>query len=141
MGRGTSQETVWAAVSLPENNVFADDKVNELLQKQKQMGFIWYTSILCIKVDGWHSISWTGHLQQRSVAFTRLKPGASMAVARRGRYHSIFDAMNKYFGICQMPVAGSTYWNQVAWAVPGGTCQDEEEVCRPCEILRNRHGW
>ena len=22
-----------------------------------------------------------------------------------------FDVMNKYFGISQMPVAGSTYWN------------------------------
>ena len=23
------------------------------------------------------------------------------------------DALNKYFGIAQMPIAGSTYWNNV----------------------------
>ncbi len=33
--------------------------------------------------------------------------------ARRGGNTAIFDAMNKYFTISGMPVASSTYWNQV----------------------------
>ena len=35
----------------------------------------------------------------------KFKPGASVAVARRGGTSASFDVMNKYFGISQMPVA------------------------------------
>ena len=56
------------------------------------------------------------------------KPGASVAVARRGGTTASFDAMNKYFGICQMPVVGSTYWNQVHGAAPGEA--EEEFILR-----------
>ena len=48
-----------------------------------------------------------------------------------------FDAMNKYFGICQMPVAGSTYWNQVHGAVSGEACQDEEGMQTMRNLARN----
>ena len=60
-----------------------------------------------------------------------------MAVARRGGTTASFDAMNKYFGICQMPVAGSTYWNQVHGAVPGEVCLDEEGLQTMRNLARN----
>ena len=46
----------------------------------------------------------------RSFAY---KPGASVAVARRGGSSSSLEVLDKYFGISQMPVVGSTYWNMV----------------------------
>ena len=56
----------------------------------------------------------------------RFKPGASVAVARRGGISASFDALNKYFGISQMPVAGSTYWNMVHGNTPDEVRQDLE---------------
>ena len=41
------------------------------------------------------------------------KPAASVAVARRGGTVASFDVLNKYYGISQMPVVSSTYWNNV----------------------------
>lgn len=41
----------------------------------------------------------------------KFKPGAAVAVARRGGTTAALDVINKYFGIAQMPIAGSTYWN------------------------------
>ncbi len=41
--------------------------------------------------------------------------------------------LNKYFGISQMPVAGSTYWNNIHGAVPGEAQQDAEGL----QIMRN----
>ena len=61
----------------------------------------------------------------------KFKPGAAVAIARRGGTTASLDALNKYFGIAQMPTAGSTYWNMVhgltaedapylAWAADSG---------------------
>ncbi len=46
------------------------------------------------------------------------KPGAAVAVARRGGTSTTFDVLNKYFTIKQMPVVASTYWNNVLAARP-----------------------
>ena len=42
-----------------------------------------------------------------------LKFGAAVVSARRGGNTASFDVLNKYFTISGMPVASSTYWNQV----------------------------
>ena len=41
------------------------------------------------------------------------KPGASVAVCRRGGASATFDRLNKYFTFAQMPIVSSQYWNQV----------------------------
>lgn len=56
----------------------------------------------------------------------RMKVGAAIAVARRGGLSATFDELNKYFGICGMPVATSQYWNSVHGCVPGEAAQDAE---------------
>ena len=70
----------------------------------------------------------------RAFAF---KPGASVAVARRGGTSASFDAMNKYFGISQMPVAGSTYWNLVHGRVPGEAELDAEGMQTMRNLAKN----
>lgn len=65
------------------------------------------------------------------------KPGASVAVARRGGTTASFDVMNKYFGISQMPVAGSTYWNLVHGCTPGEAAMDEEGLQTMRNLGRN----
>ena len=70
----------------------------------------------------------------RAFAF---KPGASVAVARRGGTSASFDVMNKYFGISQMPVAGSTYWNLVHGRVPGEAELDAEGMQTMRNLAKN----
>ena len=55
-----------------------------------------------------------------------MKVGASVAVARRGGCSATFDELNKYFGICGMPVAPSQYWNSVHGRELGEAAQDLE---------------
>ena len=61
------------------------------------------------------------------------KPGAAVAVARRAGTTAALDALNKYFGISQMPVAGSTYWNMVH----GRIALDAEEDLEGLQTMRN----
>ena len=61
------------------------------------------------------------------------KPGAAVAVARRAGTTAALDALNKYFGISQMPVAGSTYWNMVH----GRIAVDAEEDLEGLQTMRN----
>ena len=67
----------------------------------------------------------------------KFKPAASVAVARRAGTTASFDCLNKYFGISQMPVAGSTYWNNVHGAVPGEVSFDEEGMRTMRNLARN----
>lgn len=70
----------------------------------------------------------------RSFAF---KPGAAVAVARRGGCSASFDVMNKYFGISQMPVVSSTYWNSVHGRTQGEAQMDAEGLQTMRNLARN----
>lgn len=43
----------------------------------------------------------------------RLKPAAAVISARRAGTTTTWDQMNKYFGLMQMPIVTSQYWNMV----------------------------
>lgn len=60
-----------------------------------------------------------------------------MAVARRGGTTAALDGLNKYFGIAQMPVAGSTYWNMVHGLYGEEAPQDEEGMQTMRNLARN----
>ena len=47
------------------------------------------------------------------------------------------DGLNKYFGIAQMPVAGSTYWNMVHGLYGEEAPQDEEGMQTMMNLARN----
>ena len=55
-----------------------------------------------------------------------MKVGASVVVARRGGCSATFDELNKYFTICNMPIASSQYWNSVHGREPGQAEKDAE---------------
>ena len=65
------------------------------------------------------------------------KPGAAVAVARRGGTSTTFDVLNKYFTIKQMPVVASTYWNNVFGRVPGDADGDAEGLATMRNIGKN----
>ena len=67
----------------------------------------------------------------------RYKPGASVAVCRRGGASAAFDRLNKYFTINNMPVVSSQYWNSVHGAAPGEASQDAEGLQTMRTLGRN----
>lgn len=58
--------------------------------------------------------------------YLKYKPGASVAVARRGGASTTFDRLNKYFTILSMPVVSSQYWNMAYGRTPGEVAEDGE---------------
>ena len=54
-----------------------------------------------------------------------------------GNTSTSFDVMNKYFGISQTPVAGSTYWNLVHGRVPGEAELDAEGMQTMRNLAKN----
>ena len=54
------------------------------------------------------------------------KVGAAVMSCRRGGASATFDVLNKYFGMNNMPIATSQYWNQVHGNTPAEVVQDLE---------------
>lgn len=95
--------------------VIKDDGVNEFVEKAKTAdGFVFATPVYFAHPSGriYDFLDRVFYSAGGYDAF-KFKPGAAVAVARRGGTTAALDGINKYFGIAQMPVAGSTYWNMV----------------------------
>ncbi|MHA1730261.1 MAG: flavodoxin family protein [Promethearchaeota archaeon] len=56
------------------------------------------------------------------------KIGASIAIARRAGTNFAYASMNFFFGIHQMPIATSTYWNMSLAKTPGQIKEDAEGI-------------
>lgn len=56
----------------------------------------------------------------------RLKPAAVVISARRAGTTATWDQVNKYFGLMEMPIVKSRYWNMVHGTNPGEVKQDLE---------------
>ena len=67
----------------------------------------------------------------------RMKVGASIVCARRGGCTASMDVLNKYFTISSMPVAASTYWNQIHGAKPGEAAMDAEGIRTMRNLAKN----
>lgn len=116
---------------------FTDDSVNEFVAKAKEAdGFVFGTPVYYAHPSG-RVLSFLDRVFYCSSSALAFKPGASVAVARRGGTSASFDVMNKYFGISQMPVAGSTYWNLAHGRVPGEVELDAEGMQTMRNLARN----
>ena len=122
--------------------VFKGDGVNEFLDKAASAdGFVFGTPVYYAHPSG-RILSFLDRAfyanggGDRDDVF-RFKPGAAVAVARRGGTSASLDALNKYFGISQMPIAGSTYWNMVHGAVAEDAAKDEEGLQTTRNLARN----
>ena len=61
------------------------------------------------------------------------KVGAAVVSCRRGGNTASFDVLNKYFSIRGMPIATSTYWNQVH----GFSAEDVRKDLEGLQTMRN----
>lgn len=69
-----------------------------------------------------------------------LKPAGLVISARRAGTTATWDQMNKYFGILQMPIISSRYWNMVHGNTPEEVRQDLEGM-QVMRILGRNMAW
>ena len=96
---------------LKTGKCFIEDKVNEFLEKVP-------------KIDGF--------------VFGTL--GAAVVSCRRGGATATLDEINKYFGISNMPIVSSQYWNMVHGNTPEEVKKDEEGM-QTMRTLANNMAW
>ena len=70
----------------------------------------------------------------------RLKPTAAVVFARRAGTTATWDQINRYFGLMQMPIITSRYWNIVHGATPEEAKQDLEGM-QTMRILGNNMAY
>lgn len=108
-----------------------DDKVNEFIEKAKEAdGFVFGSPVHYAGVSGnmtafldrvFYSASCGGHAN-----YFTYKPASTVISARRAGTTATYDQLNKYFGIMQMPIISSRYWNMVHGKSSEEVKQDEE---------------
>ena len=69
-----------------------------------------------------------------------LKPAAAVISARRAGTTATWDQINKYFGLMQMPIITSRYWNMVHGNKPEEVMQDKEGM-QIMRTLGNNMAW
>ena len=144
-GHGVETETMWLG-NKPVNDCIAcgkcaelggkcaidNDVVNELIAKAAQVdGFVFGTPVYYAHPSGRILCALDRAFYAGGAAF-RHKPGAAVAVARRGGTTASFDVLNKHFTICEMPVVSSTYWNAMCTGACRARPRRMRRACRPC---------
>ncbi len=108
-----------------------EDTVNKFVEKAKDAdGFIFGTPVHYAAASGsitsfmdrsFYSASCSGKAE-----VFRYKPAATVISARRAGTTATYDQINKYFGITEMPIISTRYWNMVHGTKPEEVLQDEE---------------
>ncbi len=113
--------------------VFNDDLVNETAPKfEAAEGLVVGSPVYYGSPNG-TILSFMDRLFYSSHFSKRMKVGAAVVSCRRGGNTASFDVLNKYFTISGMPVASSTYWNQVH----GFTAEDVRKDREGLQTMRN----
>lgn len=133
MGGGPVRDCIGCGQCSEKGCVFDDDKANEFAAKAKEAdGFIFGTPVYYAHPSG-RILSFLDRVFYSSGRSFAFKPGAAVAVARRGGTSASLDALNKYFGISQMPTVGSTYWNMAH----GSSGEDAKLDAEGMQTMRN----
>ncbi len=110
-----------------------DDLVNEVAPKLKEADGLVVGSPVYYGSPNGTILSFLDRLFYSSHFSKHMKVGAAVVSCRRGGNTASFDVLNKYFTISGMPVASSTYWNQVH----GFTAEDVGKDLEGLQTMRN----
>ena len=110
-----------------------DDKVNEAAKLFEEADGLVIGSPVYYGSPNGTALSFMDRLFYSSPFSKHMKVGAAVVSCRRGGNTASFDALNKYFTISGMPVASSTYWNQVH----GFSAEDVEKDLEGLQTMRN----
>ncbi len=114
-----------------------DDAVNEVAEKFREADGIIVGSPVYYAAPNGTLLSFLDRLFYSAPFDKRKKVGAAVVCARRGGCTAAFDVLNKYFSISGMPIATSSYWNQVHGANAEDATLDEEGMMCMRNLARN----
>ena len=119
---------------------FIEDKVNEFLIKVPETdGFVFGSPVHFAASSGALSSFMDRIFYGRRTMFSN-KLGAAVVSCRRGGATAALDEINKYFGINNMPIVSSQYWNMVHGSKPEEVLKDEEGM-QTMRTLGNNMAW
>lgn len=110
-----------------------DDLVNEVAPKFEEADGLVVGSPVYYASPNGNILSFMDRLFYSTSFSKHMKVGASVVSCRRGGSTASFDVLNKYFTISGMPVASSTYWNQVH----GFSAEDVKKDLEGLQTMRN----
>ena len=125
-----------AACGFCEKNgrcVFDDDPVNACARKLREADGLVVGSPVYYASPNGTLLSFLDRLFYSTPFSKQMKVGAAVVNCRRGGNTASFDVLNKYFTISGMPVASSTYGNQVH----GFTAADVQKDLEGLQTMRN----
>lgn len=117
-----------------------DDKVNEVLEKLDEYGGIVVGSPVYYAGPTGQLCAFLDRLFYCSEDRMAGKLAASVVSCRRGGASAAFDRLNKYFGISNMHIVGSQYWNQVHGFTPDDVRRDQEGL-QTMRTLAQNMAW
>jgi len=103
-----------------------NDKVNEIMDRIDEFDGIVLGSPVYYAGPAGQLCAFLDRLFYISKGRMKGKIGASVVSCRRGGATAAFDRLNKYFGISNMHIAGSQYWNQIHGNTPEEALKDLE---------------
>lgn len=110
-----------------------DDLVNEVAPKFEEADGLVVGSPVYYGSPNGNLLSFLDRLFYSTSFSKHMKVGAAVVSCRRGGNTASFDVLNKYFTISSMPVASSTYWNQVH----GFSAEDVKKDLEGLQTMRN----
>ena len=117
-----------------------DDKVNEVLEKLDEYNGIVVGSPVYYAGPTGQLCAFLDRLFFCSEARMDGKLAASVVSCRRGGASAAFDRLNKYFGISNMHIVGSQYWNQVHGFTTDDVRKDKEGL-QTMRTLAQNMAW
>lgn len=117
-----------------------DDQVNEVLEKLDEYDGIVVGSPVYYAGPSGQLCAFLDRLFYCSESRMAGKLGAAVVSCRRGGASAAFDCLNKYFGISNMHIVGSQYWNQVHGFTPDDVRKDGEGL-QTMRTLAQNMAW
>lgn len=112
-----------------KNACIQDDDINEIYQELVAvdgiiLGSPTYFGNVTSRMQMF--IERVGYISRMNNNPLKGKVGTPVTVARRAGTTFVYAALNYFFGIMEMPIATSSYWNMAIGRLPGDVEQDEE---------------
>ena len=133
IGKEDIRECMSCGFCLQNGRCVFQDKVNEAAALFEQADGLVIGSPVYYGSPNGTTLAFLDRLFYSTHFSKHMKVGAAVVSCRRGGNTASFDVLNKYFTISGMPVASSTYWNQVH----GFSAEDVEKDLEGLQTMRN----
>ncbi len=123
--------------------VLPDDGLNDYVAKMGQAeGIVLASPVYFSNVTAEMKalIDRAGYVSKANGGLLRRKVGAAVVAVRRAGATIVYSDLNFFFGIQEMIIPGSSYWNLGIGRLPGEVLQDEEGL-KTMEVLGQNMAW